>query len=291
MVFDAAAWQELFSSSPGLFPACAAFVGLVLASFSGVLVDRLPLAVGLATGVPDETVTLSAPSRCPHCRARLSALALVPVIGWLVYRGRCFSCGAPVPWTYPAVEASAAVISAVYASHFGPTEAGLWALALLWGCLAISWMDWREHWVPDSLSIPLLLAGLIASPFQEIVLLRNEGLVCCWALLWIISLAVGARKQVDAMSGGDLVLAGLGGAWLGMPLVAPFLLIAALAFIGYAVPLQVSRNRACAATAPRGGMENIPYSAPMGPALCLSLLICIWFAPVLEMAVPGWLTP
>ena len=294
-LLDAELWQDFFTALPGSFPALAAFTGAVLASFSGVLADRLPLAMGIRTGRPDPTVTLLTPSRCGACGTRLSVTALVPVLGWLFYRGRCFSCGASVPWVYPATEAIAACLSAAFALHFGPTASGVWSLLILWGCVAISWIDWNDHWVPDSLSIPLLLAGLVASPFEHSVLLRNEALVLCWVVLWAISLLVGASKGVDAMSGGDLVLAGMGGVWLGLPLAPAFLLLASLIYIAYAIPLERMSKRKTVVATPihslTDDMEDIPYSGPMGPALCASLMICIWCGHHLAFPLPAFLHP
>jgi leader peptidase (prepilin peptidase)/N-methyltransferase len=290
LILDPAAWQTFFGAIPGLFPAIAAFFGAVLASFSGVLADRLPLMLGLRSGVAGHSASLTAPSRCGACQTRLSAVALIPVLGWLRYRGRCFACAAPVSWVYPAVEALAALLSAAFAIRFGATEAGICSLVLLWGCIAISWIDWREHVVPESLSLPLLLLGLVISPFEPTALARNEGLVFGWVMVWGVSALVGASKRVDAVSGGDVVLAGLAGAWLGLRLMPAFMLINMAVFVAYAVPLQFRRKRSARLAAPDAAandpLQEIPYSGPMGPALCTALMICIWFGGRLAVPLP-----
>ena len=87
------------------------------------------------------------------------------------------------------------------------------------------------------------------------------------------------------------MLAGLAGAWLGVALAAPFLLITAAAYVAYAVPLHLAFSRVGSAGAPREDMEDVAYSGPMGPALCASLMVCVWFGPALALPVPAWLGP
>lgn len=265
-----AEWRDVLVAYPWLAAAMAAWTGAVMASFGGVVVDRLPHALQWRED-PKPGVNLWSRSRCDACGGPVGALALVPVLGWLLCRGRCSRCGAAVPAAYPVAEGATALASAATVAWFGVSGEAAWALGALWACVVLAWIDWRECWLPDCVTVPLFFAGLLGSPFEPDPEFRIYGAFGCFLALWLSFWFLGRAKGVDAMSGGDLVLAAAAGAWLGMALIPAWLGIAALAFGATSVPAY--RNRT-------GGE---PVWVPMGPALCASFLACLWFGDALAM--------
>lgn len=228
--------------------------GAVVASFSGLVADRIG---GVEEGGSVLAALSSPPSRCDGCGRRIPAVNLVPVFGWLACRGKC-GCGAKVPARYPLTEALAGTATAaipLLADGAGPwTAAGIF---LLWAGLLVSWVDVKEHIVPEELTWAMLFAGLLASPYEPDVFVRVAGAATCCAAMWLSLACVGWMKGIDARAGGDVALAAAAGAWIGMQGTVCFLLASSLSFVAYAGPLRLR------------GVEWVP----MGPALCFGLVV------------------
>lgn len=260
----ASSFAEVFSllgpgGDPGLNAVAAAFLwlaGAVVASFSGLVADRIG-SVGEGESVL--AAISSPPSRCDGCGRRLGFLQLVPVAGWFACRGRC-GCGARVPWRYPVAEAIAGTATAAMpflTDGFGPMTVG--AVFLLWAGILVSWIDAKEHVIPQGLTWTLLFAGLLASPFEAEASARIAGAATCCGAMSLSLAAVGWMKGIDARAGGDVALAAAAGAWSGMQGTVPFLLLSSVCFIAYAAPFRLR------------GVEWVP----MGPALCFGLLASV----------------
>jgi leader peptidase (prepilin peptidase)/N-methyltransferase len=118
-------------------PAIAAgLIGLSLGSFTGLVADRLPAGRSIIRGR----------SRCPACGRVLTPVDLVPVLGFAVRRGRCASCGAPIGWRYPALEAVDGLLMAFAVAWLGPLRGlavGLIAVALLGSAIVVR-STWRS---------------------------------------------------------------------------------------------------------------------------------------------------
>lgn len=195
---------------PWLFPILAApFVG----SFLGVLVLRLPAGDGVVLGR----------SACPHCGRALGARDLVPVLSWLAHGGRCRHCRAGLSRFYPAVELAALAVA-------------LWAAALLdgwllwaacafgWTLLALALIDWRHLILPDSLTLPLIPAGLaVAYALAPANLAPHAvGAVAGFAVFWLVGLGYRRLRGREGLGLGDAKLMAAAGAWLswtGLPSV------------------------------------------------------------------------
>lgn len=265
----------VLNEHPFEWSALAGLVGACMASFVGVVATRLPHSAGWRP-LPTPGVNLMQPSRCDACGQLLSPLALVPVLGWVAKRGKC-TCGAKVPVVYPASELATGLASAAVAGLLGPTEECLWALVLIWTCLAIAWIDIREGWIPARLTAPMTMLGLITSPFAPDALSRSVGLALCVGAVALSGAIVSAMREGKvSVGGGDLELAAAAGAWLGQPSVPAFLLLASV--------LQVLTHL-IARRLPQGRWEPVDAGirseigdsnyAPMGPAICIAFLICL----------------
>src|SRR5258708_1525170 len=172
----------LYSSSPALFAGCVFLLGLIVGSFLNVVIYRLPimldrewrsqatevLSAGTAStheATPQaqlERFTLSTPrSACPHCKAPITALQNIPVISWLMLRGRCASCKAKISARYPLVELTTGILSAWVAWHFGFGAAAACALLLTCALIARTGIDIDHQLLPDNITLPLIWPALL----------------------------------------------------------------------------------------------------------------------------------
>jgi leader peptidase (prepilin peptidase) / N-methyltransferase len=187
---------ETLQSSPAVFTALTAVLGLLVGSFLNVVIHRLPRILerewrsqavevitewaqvkeapetlfAIRTGLAELRTSLEASSRynlvvprsaCPACGHRISARENIPVLSWLYLRGRCSGCGARIGMRYPLVEALTGLISGYAAWRFGFSVATGAALVLAWGLIALTFIDLNTMYLPDDITLPLLWLGVI----------------------------------------------------------------------------------------------------------------------------------
>ena len=184
-------------------------------------------------------------SRCPACGHAIRWHENIPLLGWLRLRGRCSACGAGISARYPFVELLTAGLFAAVAWRFGPQPVALlWcgAVAVL---VALAGIDWDTTLLPDSLTLPLLWAGLIAAALQWTPLSLSQalwgavaGYLSLWSVYWLFKLTTGK----EGMGYGDFKLMAALGAWLGWQMIVPILLFASVigAVVGIAMKLRSS---------------------------------------------------
>jgi leader peptidase (prepilin peptidase) / N-methyltransferase len=227
-------------------PAGAALVlGLLIGSFLNVVAWRLPRGESL----------VRPRSKCPACGVQLGALDNVPLLSWLVLRGRCRRCGDPISARYPIVEAAtAALYVAVVLAADGTRELVL-GLLLVTFLVPIALIDLDHRRIPNVLTGPAALAALVAIALREPAFLP-EALVAGAAAGGFFLLA--AVLHPKGMGMGDVKLAGVLGLYLGRA-VAPSLLIALAAgvLVGAAI------------IARKGAAEGRRTAVPFGPFLAL----------------------
>ena len=242
-----------------LFPWIAGVLGLVVGSFLNVVIHRLPRMLQAQwkaqcaelEGRPVEQApryNLWIPaSRCPSCGAALRVAHNIPVISYLVLRGRCAFCGSPISARYPVVEASTALLFAWVAAHFGWSAAGAGALILTAFLLALAAIDADTTLLPDDLTLPLIWIGLLINlrptyaPLPEAVIGAVAGYLCLWSVYWVFKLVTGK----EGMGYGDFKLLAALGAWLGWKMLLPIILMASLvgAVVGIALIVLARRGR------------------------------------------------
>lgn len=231
------AFLQLLADSPTVLVISTLILGLLVGSFLNVVIYRTPAAMirqwrqearDILELPAEEEPPLSIvnpPSRCPQCKTPIRWYHNIPVISWLMLRGKCHQCNATISLRYPLVELFTGVLSAYCAWHFGY---GPWLGALLvamWLLIALAMIDFDTTLLPDSLNYPLLWAGLLAawagvSPvsLHDAVLGATVGYLALWSLYWAFKLLTGK----EGMGYGDFKLLGALGAWLGwqyLPLV------------------------------------------------------------------------
>lgn len=229
--------------SPVTWIALAGVLGLIVGSFLNVVILRLPERMAAAwqreardvLELEDDASPLPPgivrePSHCPTCKHRLSALDNIPVLGWLLLRGRCRYCHTKISIQYPLVELLCGVASAVVIWKFGPTWAGLAGLALTWTLVALSGIDFRTQLLPDQLTLPLLWLGLLLSlvplfvTAPAAILAAAIGYLSLWSVYWGFKLLTGK----EGMGHGDFKLLAALGAWMGPVALLPVILLSSL---------------------------------------------------------------
>ena len=208
---------------PFLTPVAVLF-GAILGSFLNVCVYRLPRNESVVTPR----------SRCPHCGAMVVWYDNVPVVSWLVLRGKCRKCRGPISWQYPLVEATIGLVWGAAAARFGPTVLALNAALFVTLLIGILLTDAQQFIIPDEFSLGGLVAGLALSFFTDVGIVRALiGAATGFTLLWVvksvgdyalrkgwmggspITEALGDDEPITAMGGGDLKMLAMIGAFLG----------------------------------------------------------------------------
>jgi leader peptidase (prepilin peptidase)/N-methyltransferase len=233
-----------FLLQPGVAIACAGILGLVVGSFLNVVILRLPARLMHAwrqqsrelLELPDPEADAAPPglvwepSHCPKCKHKLAATENIPLLSWLVLRGRCRHCAAPISAQYPLVELLAGVCSAAVVWKFGLSwEAGA-GLILTWTLIGASGVDLRTQLLPDQLTLPLLWLGLLLSivpasvSATQSILGAAIGYLSLWSVYWLFKLATGK----EGMGYGDFKLLGALGAWMGPGALLPVVLMSSL---------------------------------------------------------------
>ena len=234
--------MELFIYYPWLFPLFAAIFGLLIGSFLNVVVHRLPIMMehqwkadciecfpefdkenkkeknnnSIAT---TPTFNLSVPrSRCPHCQHAITVWENIPVISWLMLKGKCSACGVKISARYPAIELLTAVMTTIIALMLPPS---LWAIAVIFfsfALIALTFIDIDTMLLPDQITLPLMWVGIAAalvglSPvsLQDAIIGAMVGYLSLWSLFWCFKLITGK----EGMGYGDFKLLAALGAWLG----------------------------------------------------------------------------
>jgi leader peptidase (prepilin peptidase)/N-methyltransferase len=232
--------------------AVAPFVG----SFLGVLADRLPRGEDV----------IAAPSRCRACGRRLGWGELIPILSFVVQRGRCRGCGAALPPFLPLAEAGALGLAGLAVALAGSVAEMLASALWLWALLALALADLRYRVLPDALTLALVLFGLAvasASPGQDVAGALLSGVVGAGAFA-LLRLGYRHLRGREGMGPGDVkLMAGIGAA---LPLATLPAVTLAAACGGLALALVIADWR-------RGGAE-LPFGAFLaaGAALVWALL-------------------
>ena len=226
--------------------------------------------------IPDET--LSRPrSRCGHCGHAISALENIPLISYVVLRGRCSSCGTPISLRYPAIELLTGVLFAAVAWHFGPTMIAVGALVLVAGLIALTFIDADAMLLPDIITLPLMWLGLGVAwhggfvPLADAMWGAVAGYLSLWSVYWAYKLATGK----EGFGYGDFKLLAALGAWFGWQAILPIVLLSAGVGAVVGISLIVAGRKTMASRLPFG-----VYLAPAG------VLMLFAGAAVIELIVP-----
>ena len=257
-------------------------LGLLIGSFLNVVIHRLPrmlerqwaaecaeLAGQPAAG--GEPFNLTVPrSRCPHCGHGIRWHENIPVLSYLLLRGRCSHCHGAIGLRYPAVELLTGALFYACAWRWGASPSALAWSAFSAMLLALALIDWDTTLLPDDLTLPLLWLGLLAAAVHWIATDLNSafwgavaGYGSLWAVYWLFKLVTGK----EGMGYGDFKLFAALGAWLGWQALVPLILLASVlgAVVGIAMKFT-------------SGLRAGGY-VPFGPFLAFAGLTALALGP------------
>ncbi len=231
---------EAAANSPLLLITFVGLVGLLFGSFFNVVIYRLPKMMEAswkyecevllsdesdAEEIAPPQFNLAVPnSHCPSCNAPVKAWQNIPVLSYVLLRGRCASCKAPIGVRYPLVEFITALLTIFPLLMFGFTSYAVAAILFSWILLILTVIDIDHQLLPDQLTLPLIWLGLLFNsitgsiPLQDAVWGAVAGYLSLWSVFWVFKLLTGK----EGMGYGDFKLLAALGAWLGwqfLPLI------------------------------------------------------------------------
>jgi leader peptidase (prepilin peptidase)/N-methyltransferase len=287
--------EEFLFAAPGaLAPTLlAAVLGLLIGSFLNVVIYRLPKMMerefenACAEHVGKEpvhadTFNLAVPrSACPCCGHQITAWENVPVISYLVLRGKCRGCKAKISARYPIIETLAGALSALMIWQFGSGWAGMAAMVFGLLLIAMTMIDLDTMYLPDDLTYPLLWLGLLINlngsfaPLADAVI----GAVAGYMSLWLVSNLYKLVRGQEGMGGGDLKLLGALGAWMGWQMLPAIILLSSVVGALVGIGMMMFRNL--------GREQPIPF----GPYLAGAGLLALLYGPRISAFTQTFLHP
>jgi leader peptidase (prepilin peptidase)/N-methyltransferase len=272
---------ELFLDNPAIFGGFLFALGLLVGSFLNVVIHRIPkmmeqqfrqecqlIDAPIDAPMPQATCyNLILPrSACPSCGHAISVLENIPVISYLILKGRCRGCKIRISPRYPLVELLCATLTAVAGLHFGVTITAIAAILLTWFLIALVFIDADTYLLPDSITLPLLWLGLLFNlnnvfvPLDQAVIGAVAGYLVLWSVYWIFKLITGK----EGMGYGDFKLLAALGAWFGWQALPSVILLSSIsgAVIGIALAIL----------AKRGMGKPMPFGPYLGIAGWLTLI-------------------
>lgn len=251
---------EAFSAFPALLYLGAGMLGLMVGSFLNVVIHRLPLMMErdwrhqcrellqLQPAPPEPRLNLILPpSHCPHCQQPIRWWHNIPVLSYLLLRGRCAQCRQAISPRYPLVEALSGLLSVIVVWQLGATPQAAALLPLTWALLALSLIDLDHQLLPDAITLPFLWLGLLLAipdlfvTTEQAILGVCLGYLSLWAFYWLFKLITGK----EGMGYGDFKLLALFGAWAGWDKVLLIILLSSVvgALVGLAMILFLGHDR------------------------------------------------
>ena len=261
----------------------AGLIGLAVGSFLNVVVYRLPRMLDLrwqadahATLHPDvalphaQRFDLIAPrSRCPACGHQITWWENIPMISYLLLRGRCSACGSGISLRYPLVELITALLTAAVVLRWGPSWDSAAYIVLLWALIALALIDFDTTLLPDDITLPLLWLGLIWHAVLHPDQLSSAvwGAAIGYASLWTVYQGFKLLTGKEGMGYGDFKLLAVLGAWFGAAALLPIILLSSIcgAVIGIALQLFKLTERG--------------HPIPFGPFLAAAGILMLFIGP------------
>ena len=283
-------WIAVVDAEPGVLALIGLLVGALVGSFLNVVAHRLPLMMERAwrqecqdvldTGAaepdtaPAEPFNLVRPrSHCPACQRPVKPVENIPVLSYLMLRGRCAGCGTRISPRYPAVEALTALLSLAVLLQFGLTLQGAAALLFTWALVAASAIDLDHRLLPDSITLPLLWLGLLLSVEGVFVAPATAifGAAAGYGVLWLVFQLFRLVTGKEGMGYGDFKLLAALGAWVGWQGLPVVILLSSVvgSIVGVVLMAGLGRGR--------------DYQIPFGPYLAAAgWITLLWGQDLLD---------
>jgi leader peptidase (prepilin peptidase) / N-methyltransferase len=239
-------------------PQIAAFIlGSIVGSFANVCIFRLPA----------KRSVVRPRSSCPACQAPIRAYDNVPILSYLVLRGRCRDCGVPISLRYPVVEALTGLAALAVFTLDGPSPQFLIHFTFVVVLIVVTFIDYDHQIIPDLISLPGIVLGFLASLLSSPPTWQSSllGIVIGGGILWAVAEGYYWLTHREGMGGGDIKLLAMIGAFLGWEAIPVTLMLASLAgtLIGLGLILL------------RGRDARMPI--PFGPFLAAGAVCALFF--------------
>jgi leader peptidase (prepilin peptidase)/N-methyltransferase len=230
-------------------------IGAVVGSFLNVVIHRVPRRMSI----------VKPRSGCPACGAPIAWYDNIPLVSWLVLRAKCRSCGARISVRYPLVEAAAGAIAALTLYRYGLTVAGFEVLIFAWVSLALALIDLEHQILPDVMTYPAILFGLVCSWLGGLTSLTNAlvGAAVGAAIPTLVIVVYRLWRGIDGMGWGDVKYLAAIGAVVGLRDCLWVLMVAAVlgAVVGL-VLIAIGRG---------SGKTALPFGT------FLAMAVLLWF--------------
>ena len=312
---------ELLAASPPMFIGVCLIFGLLVGSFLNVVIYRVPVMLerewrdqcselARSDAAAEASATAVAPSAraepavapparlpfnlivprsaCPACKAPITALQNIPILSYLVLKGRCASCGVAISRRYPVIEGLTGLLTAAVAWKLGYGFPALAGIVLTWFLVALTFIDIDHQLLPDSLTLPLLWLGLLLSlwasdaggapvpvDMHSSIVGAIAGYLSLWSVYHLFRLITGK----EGMGYGDFKLLAALGAWMGWKMLLPIVVIAA----------AVGAVTGIAMLARRGESRQTPIA--FGPYLAAAGWLMLMFGQELVNGYLGLFAP
>ncbi|MGS0495805.1 prepilin peptidase [Pseudoalteromonas mariniglutinosa] len=272
-------------------------VSLCVGSFLNVVIYRLPLMMqrewqtecrvlladelksNKSASAPKPFNLVTPNSTCPKCKTAIKAWQNIPVISWLLLKGRCASCNNPISVRYPIIEMLTAVLSLIVAYTFGATEQALLYILITWVLVALTFIDIDHMLLPDQLTLPLVWVALIAAVMgitispTDAIIGAACGYLSLWSVFWLFKLITGK----EGMGYGDFKLLAVFGALLGWQSLLTIILLSSVvgAIIGIALLSIQGKDKAT--------------PIPFGPYLAIAGWVTLLWGSQIQAFYFNWL--
>lgn len=277
-------------AQPAVFPWVALLFGLCIGSFLNVVIHRLPRMMerewnAQCAELAGQTPAAQAPydftrpaSACPACGHRIRAWENIPLLSWIVLRGRCSACRTRISAQYPLVELLAGLGAAYAALRFGATLAAVAAAFFVWFTIALAFIDQQTGYLPDDLTLPLVWIGLLLNLGGALVPLSDAviGAAAGYLFLWSVNAGFKLLRGMDGMGYGDFKLYAAVGAFLGWKFLPLVILLSSLVGLVFGSLQMFSARRGW----------DWKFKFHFGPYLALAGVIAMFWGPAIMQRYP-----
>ncbi|HKQ27698.1 MAG TPA: A24 family peptidase, partial [Burkholderiales bacterium] len=217
-------------------------------------------------------------SACPSCGHRIRAWENIPVLSWIVLRGRCSACGTRISVQYPLVELLAGLGAAYAALRFGASLAAVAAAFFIWFTIALAFIDQHTGYLPDDLTLPLVWIGLLLNLGGALVPLSDAviGAAAGYLFLWSVNAGFKLVRGMDGMGYGDFKLYAAVGAFLGWKFLPLVILLSSLVGLVFGSLQMFSARRGW----------DWKFKFHFGPYLALAGVIAMFWGPAIMQRYP-----
>src|SRR5947209_112936 len=212
--------QELARGMPVFVTIWVFVTGTVVGSFLNVVIAR----------VPKRRSIVSPGSRCPHCGNPIAWYDNIPLLSWILLRGRCRRCGLAISVRYPLVELLMGILAVAVLRHTGPSWTALGYFVFVAALVALSYIDLDSWLLPHQITWPLLAAGLLSPIWNRRLTWADAAIGAAAGFAGFAAIALFGERLLkrETMGWGDVWLLAANGAWLGWPALLPVVLLSAV---------------------------------------------------------------